>query len=369
MKAWPVLGILLMQAFLLLAHWFIFLTLIAFWPALSPAAALSLRTALFVLGLSFIVAALLGFRYTNWPVRILYWIAAVWLGLLNFFFWASCLCWLAALAFRLAHLPLDRPLAADILFGLALLAGIYGLFNARHIRVRRLSIALPGLPASWRGRTALLLSDLHLGNINGVGFSRRMVKMATALLPDIVFIPGDLFDGTRDDPDHMAAPFRALHAPFGVYFATGNHDEFGDVALYNAALTRAGIRVLSNEQVTVDGLHIVGIDFQDSTYPLRLRLFLESLHLALGEASILLNHMPSRLPTVEQAGIGLQLSGHTHGGQIFPFTFFTRRVFGEFTYGLHRMGGLQVYTSSGAGTWGPPLRAGTHPEVVFITFL
>ena len=368
MKAWPVVGILLMQAFLLLAHWFIFLTLIAFWPSLSPAQVLALRTALLLLGLSFIVAALLGFRFANWPVRILYWVAAVWLGLLNFFFWASCLCWLVALAYRLPGFPLNRPLTADLLFGLALFAGVYGLFNARHIRVRRLSIALPGLPASWRGRTALVLSDLHLGNINGAGFSRRMVAMAAALHPDIVFIPGDLFDGTRDDPDRQIAPFRELHAPFGVYFATGNHDEFGNVAHYTAALTRVGIRVLSNEQVIVDGLHVVGIDFRDSTFPLRLRMFLESLHLAPGEASILLNHMPSRLPTVEQAGIRLQLSGHTHGGQIFPFTYFTRRVFGEFTYGLHRFGGLQVYTSSGAGTWGPPMRVGTHPEIVLLTF-
>jgi hypothetical protein len=110
------------------------------------------------------------------------------------------------------------------------------------------------------------------------------------------------------------------------------------------------------------------VPYGDSTYPIRLRTTLEGLRPAQGEATILLNHVPNRLPIVEQAGITLQLSGHTHGGQIFPFTWLTRRVFGEFTYGLQQFGGLQVYTSSGAGTWGPPMRVGTHPEIVLLTF-
>jgi hypothetical protein len=92
------------------------------------------------------------------------------------------------------------------------------------------------------------------------------------------------------------------------------------------------------------------------------------LELVEGEASILLSHVPSRLPIAEQAGVSLQLSGHTHGGQVFPFTWFTRRAFGKFTYGLQQFGALQVYTSSGAGTWGPPMRVGTHPEIVLLRF-
>jgi hypothetical protein len=82
----------------------------------------------------------------------------------------------------------------------------------------------------------------------------------------------------------------------------------------------------------------------------------------------LLSHSPRALPIAEDAGISLQLSGHTHGGQIFPFTWFTERIFGEYTYGLKRFGELMVYTSSGAGTWGPPMRVGTQPEIVLIQF-
>ena len=99
-----------------------------------------------------------------------------------------------------------------------------------------------------------------------------------------------------------------------------------------------------------------------------MKAFLGSLHLDRSKASILLNHAPTRLPIVEQTGFSLQLSGHTHGGQMFPFTFFPRLVFGPFTTGLHHFGSLQVYTSSGAGTWGPPVRVGTRPEIVLIEF-
>jgi hypothetical protein len=214
----------------------------------------------------------------------------------------------------------------------------------------------------------VLLSDLHLGNINGSGFSRRMVAMAATLRPDIVFIPGDLFDGTMADLDRLAAPFKELAPPFGVYFSTGNHEEFRGKEHYMEAAIRAGMRVLNNEKVTVDGLHIAGVPFGDSTSPIRLRNTLEGLRLSPNQACILLNHMPSRLPIVERAGVSLQLSGHTHGGQLLPFTWLTRRVFGRFTYGLQRFGALQVYTSSGAGTWGPPMRVGTHPEIVLLEF-
>jgi len=367
-KAWPVLGITLMQAFLLLAHWFIYCTWIDFWWPLGKAATLTLEVAVLFLGLSFISAALLGFRYENWPIKILYKLASVWLGLLNYFFLAACLCWLIGFVFWLAGQTLDRPLIAGVLFGIALLAGVYGLVNARWIRIRRVAVTLPNLPQSWRGRSALLVTDLHLGNINGVRFSRRIVAMAERLRPDIVFMPGDLFDGIRADPDRLVAPFKALAPPFGTYFVDGNHEEFGDPAYYSAALARTGIRVLENESITVDGLRIIGVSYRDSTYPIRLRATLEGLHLSRKQASILLNHAPNRLPIVEQAGISLQLSGHTHGGQLFPFTWLTRRVFGKFTYGLQQFGALQVYTSSGAGTWGPPMRVGTHPEIVLIGF-
>jgi predicted MPP superfamily phosphohydrolase len=368
LKALVFVVIVLLQGLLLAAHWFIYRTFVVFLGPFSASTTSALRDTLFVLAFSFLIATLIGLRYTNSMVRLIYTIASVWLGFFSFLFWAACLCRLTGWALTLAGLSADRPLAATVLFGLAVLAGLYGLLNARFIRIRRVAVQLAGLPDSWRGRTALVVSDVHLGHVHGPGFSRRIVRLAARLNPDIIFLPGDLFDGGKADAARLAEPFYALAPPLGSYFSTGNHDEYGNAARYAQVLTRAGIRVLANEKVTIDGLDIVGVSHGDS-HPVRLRFTLESLHLVPSKATILLNHVPTNLTAVEVAGIGLQISGHTHAGQFFPFTWLARSVFGRFTYGLQRYGGLQVYTSSGAGTWGPPMRVGTSPEIALLTFV
>ncbi len=369
LKAWPVLAILVIQIILFLAHWFVCSTWIAFWPSLAPASAADLGVTMLVLAFSFVVASLLSFRFSNFAVRALYWLAAVWLGFLNFFFWASCVVWIAWLALQLStnSAAIRTPLAGTI-YAIAAAAGIYGLINARAIRIRRVTVRIPNLPAAWHGRRAVLLSDLHLGPINGVRFCRRLVAMASRFQPHIVFLPGDVFDGAHGDLGRLIAPLHALTAPLGVYFSTGNHEEFTDPTHYIDAIAGAGIRVLANEQVVVDGLQIAGVLYRDSTHVIRMKATLESLRPDRTLPGILLNHAPTRLPLVEQAGFSLQLSGHTHGGQLLPFTWITRSVFGCFTSGLHCFGALQVYTSTGAGTWGPPMRIGTQPEIVFLEF-
>jgi hypothetical protein len=368
--SWPIAAIAIMQSLLFLGHWVIYQTAHSFF-ALDPSANQALAVTLLLLSISFTITSLLAFRFSNPLVSLLYKASSVWLGMLNFLFWAACLCWVLDLAVRFAFpgsLALARPWVATTLFGLAILTSLYGLINARIIRERRITVKLPNLPPSWRGRTALLISDLHLGHVNGTGFSRRIARIAQRLNPSIIFIPGDLFDGTRVDPFRLAAPLFELAPPLGTYFSEGNHEDFGDPAAYCAALRKGGIHVLRGEQVEVDGVRILGVPYADSTYPMRFRTFLDNLNLDPGTPSILLNHVPNRLPIVEHARVSLQLSGHTHGGQIFPFTWFTRRAFHQFTYGLQKFGKLQVLTSSGVGTWGPPLRVGSASEVVLITF-
>jgi len=378
LKAWPLFAILVIQVILFLGHWFVYSTFIAFWPGLSPVAVGDLRVAMLVLAFSFVVASLLSFRFSNPVVRVIYWAAAVWLGFVSFFLWGSVVIRLAWLAIKFSHLVVDphafRAPLAEIIYPIAAIVGIYGLVNARIIRIRRISVQIPNLPPSWRGRRAVMMSDLHLGPINGVQFCRRVVAAASRLKPDAVFIAGDLFDGTKGVLDQLVAPFRALTPPLGIYFSTGNHEEFTSPKPYIDAITRAGIRVLASEQIVVEGLHIAGVKYHDSSSPLHMKAALSKMRTADNQSGdalqgILLNHAPTRLPIVEQAGFSLQLSGHTHGGQIFPFTWITRRVYGRFTRGLNRFGSLEVYTSTGAGTWGPPMRVGTQPEIVLIEFI
>src|SRR3984957_3994988 len=302
LKAWPVVAILVIQVILFLGHWFVYSTFVAFWPGLTPAAVGGVRTAMLVLAFSFVAASLLSFRFYNPVVRVIYWAAAVWLVFVSFFLWASVVIRLAWLAIKFSHLAANphafRAPLAEIIYSIAVLAGIYGLVNARIVRIRRVSVQIPNLPASWRGRRAVMMSDLHLGPINGVRFCRRVVAAASGLKPDVVLIPGDLFDGTKGDLDRLVAPLRALTPPLGIYFSTGNHEEFTSPKQYIDAITRAGIRVLASEQVVVDGLRIAGVMYHDSSSPLHMKAALSKMRSAgpgsdATQPGILLNHAPA----------------------------------------------------------------------------
>ncbi|MCL5671612.1 MAG: metallophosphoesterase [Acidobacteria bacterium] len=195
-----------------------------------------------------------------------------------------------------------------------------------------------------------------------------MVARLGRLRPDVLFIAGDFFDGVKVGAGNLAAELKHFSAPFGACYVTGNHEEFSNPSKYLEAMGNAGVRVLNNERVTFDGLDVVGVHHADSVRPERLRSILQDAGLGNGRASILIVHTPHRLEVAEEQGVSLQLSGHTHAGQIYPFIWLIRRVFRQYAYGLNRFGKMMVYTSSGCGTWGPPMRVGTRPELVLIEF-
>jgi len=194
-----------------------------------------------------------------------------------------------------------------------------------------------------------------------------MVAMILEEGPDAIFIAGDLYDGTHIDAREAAQPLSRLTAPHGVYFVAGNHEQFGDDSKYLQAVKAAGVRVLNSEKVEADGLQIVGVPYH-SAHGERLASALKSVRLDRDRASVLLVHAPDEPEIAEAAGVSLQLSGHTHLGQFIPWNWFARRIYRQFVYGLSRIGRMQVFTSSGAGTWGPPLRLGSNPEIVMLQF-
>ena len=360
--------IVIIQSILFLAHWLVYETWISFLGPRAPLEISALQVAMAALSISFVSASMLAWRYSNFLVRLLYKIAAVWLGVLSFCFWAACSCWLVYGVAALAGSHVNRRELAEVLFGLAALASLYGIVNAARTRVNRITVKLPNLPQSWRGRVAALVSDTHLGHVRGYGFMRHIVRMLARLCPDVVFITGDMYDGTVADVVRLAEPWTELSATFGAYFVTGNHEEFTDRAKYLDAVRRSGVRVLDNEKVTLDGLQIVGVHYRESIDAEHLRSILQQADLDRNRASIMLIHAPNRLPIAEEAGISLQLSGHTHGGQFLPYTWITSRIYGQYVHGLNRFGKLMVFTSWGVGTWGPPMRFGTKPEIVLIQF-
>jgi predicted MPP superfamily phosphohydrolase len=359
------------QSILFAGHWLVYETVAAFLITDTPRGPLgisALAWTFLLLSVSSVAASLLAWRYTNPLMRAFYSAAAIWLAFFNFLFFAACACWAIYGISRVFRWQIDGRLLAAISFAAALAAGIYGIANAAWLRVKRVSVQLPGLPESWRGRVAALVSDTHLGHVRGVGFIRRIVALLNRAKPDIVFLAGDVFDGTAVNAEKVVSPFRGIAAPLGTYFVTGNHEEFRDSSPYIAAIAKAGVRVLKNEKVTVDGLQIVGVFYHESTWEPRLQEILQAASIDRARASILISHEPRHLAVAEREGISLQVSGHTHGGQMIPWTRFASRIFGRFVHGLQRFEQMLVYTSYGAGTWGPPARVGTYAEIVLIEF-
>lgn len=239
--------------------------------------------------------------------------------------------------------------------------------------VRQVEVPLPNLPPSLDGFTILHLSDMHLDLVHGKTWLEKVVKRANGLAADLVAVTGDLAEGSVAQFGAEAEPIRELQAPHGVYFVTGNHEYFHDLRGWLSYLGDRGIRVLRNERVPVEsngaGFDLAGVDDHDG------RRMAEGhgpdLEGALAgrdpeKVLVLLAHQPRIVQEAEDRGVDLVLSGHTHGGQIWPFSYLVY-LQQPYVRGLIRHGGTYLYISSGTGFWGPPMRLGTTAELALIT--
>jgi predicted MPP superfamily phosphohydrolase len=313
-----------------------------------------------LLTLSFI-AALFGNAYFYNPLsRIAYRITAVWMGLLIYLL-------LAAVITSICMVAGFGEVPGFIAYALACAVALYGSLHARKIYVKRISLELQNLPEYWKGKRIAFVSDLHLGQIHGRKFTQKVADLINAESPDIVLVGGDLFDGSVPAISDSAEPLRSLQAKHGSYFVTGNHEEFRDNAPFIEAAKKAGLTVLANMKVEIEGIQFVGVHYSSAENHENFNELFKTIGIDTHKPSILIKHEPSDVDVAREAGISLQLSGHTHHAQVWPFRFIPKRIYKGFDYGLKKDGAIQAYTSSGVGTWGPPIRVGTDSEIVILT--
>jgi predicted MPP superfamily phosphohydrolase len=274
----------------------------------------------------------------------------------------------AELASPARRLLFARLLAAVSGSGAALMtaSGLRAALAA--IDVRELDVRIPGLPAALDGFRLVQLSDLHLGPILGRDWLAGVVSRARGLRPDLVAITGDLVDGSVEQLAPHVEPLRALaDVPHGVFFVTGNHEYYSGVDEWLAHLPSLGVRPLRNERVEVaPGLDLAGIDDPTGRPPGHgpdLRKALAGRDPA--RALVLLAHQPRQFFEAAEHKVPLTLVGHTHGGQLWPFSWLVH-LLQPFVAGLHRKGDSWLYVSRGAGFWGPPLRVGAPAEITLV---
>jgi predicted MPP superfamily phosphohydrolase len=331
----------------------------------STPALLCLGIVLGVMSASFVLSTIIGMQWYNVFTRSIYTISAIWIGFFTYLF-------LVAVVYGLLVAATGSPLpvVGMIGFTVAIAVSVYGVIRARTPVVTKVDVMLPNLPPSWRGKKAVFVSDLHLGQLNGPAFAKRITDKINALTPDIVFIGGDLYDGTSaPDPAMLAAPLSKLSSTFGTHYISGNHEEFGDGNTFFKAVRSLGITTLIDQMIEIDGMQLIGVDYHSTASAEGFKEVLSGIQIDVQKPSILLKHEPRHIEIARDHHVSLQISGHTHRGQQWPFAYVTQLIYGQFAYGLSRLDSLQAYTSSGVGTWGPPLRVGTHAEIVLITFV
>ncbi len=360
---------------LALVHVVIFKTFVTLF---SPSYSGKLLTGLIlaILGISFIISSIINSNTDHLIGRLYYHISAIWLGFMTYLFIASCLFAIVLLVSKLFTGTGVLNIAHSIgfiLYTLAIIGGIYGLWNARDIMIRNTEIFIPSLPATWQGRKILMFADSHFGAIHHDRKARAIVDKIKEINPDMILISGDFFDGSYLDYVKFTSIFKEIHPPLGIYFATGNHEEFSDSEKYLTALESAGIKVLRDTAVTIDGLRIIGIGDRNSISTVKFTGILQNIFGDSNSSSqrqiptILLKHQPRQLDIAESYGIDLQVSGHTHRAQMFPLNLLTYYIYKGYDYGLKKYGKMQVLTTSGVGTWGPPMRVGSKNEMWVIS--
>jgi len=275
-----------------------------------------------------------------------------------------------------ARLRLARALAVAVV-AVSAVVGSYSIFQGlREPVVKELRIAIPGLPPALTGTTIVQLTDLHIGATKRSSFASDIVRRCNALSPDVVVITGDLVEGRFGSGREDTLPLAGLRARQGVFMVTGNHEYYSGLRQWLPELQRLGIRVLRNEHVVIDadkghGWELVGIEDWNGRsiesdggpdFPRAVAGHDPS------RPMVLLSHQPRAIYLAAQAGVALMLSGHTHGGQIWPFNYMVH-LQQPFVNGLHRVGQTQLYVSPGTGYWGPPMRLGTRGEITRITLV
>jgi uncharacterized protein len=309
-----------------------------------------------------------------------------WVGLTAMGFFSSLLVLTLLREFLLAstHLFMSSEQArlwaapsAQVTLLLTLFMTVTGMIVARRSpAIVEVQIPVPDLPRALHGFSIAQISDVHVGPTIKRGFVEGIVRRVNELNADLIAVTGDLVDGSVQQLSADTAPLAALVARHGAYFVTGNHEYYSGERAWTEEIRRLGIRVLKNEHVVLqhDGASLVLAGVTDVSAhhfdPAQRSDPAAALYGAPADAGakILLAHQPSSATAAAEAGFHVQISGHTHGGQFWPWNLFIH-FFQPFTSGLHRLKDLSVYVSRGTGYWGPPNRFGVPSEITHIRLI
>ncbi len=318
------------------------------------------------LSATFLISTILLQQFNSKPFEIYYWFSSLWTGyMVNLLLLIIPLYFITQIA-ELKNINIHYKELAFTVMTLALIAVIVGLVISKNPRLKYVDINIQNLPDSWNGKTAVQISDVHLNHVHKAEFMKQIAKKINGINPDILFITGDFFDGEGQGLEQLSAPLSTINPPLGKYFVTGNHETYLGLGPVYDAILKTDTIVLHDEAVNVDGVNLIGLSYPSRGNSRNFSLLNDLVDK--NKTNILLYHEPRHLKEISETGVNFQLSGHTHRGQLFPFNFITKLMYRGYDYGLNKYNDLLIYTTNGAGTWGPPIRTEGRSEIVVFTF-
>jgi predicted MPP superfamily phosphohydrolase len=363
-----------------LLHWFLYSRLVSALEITSPALLWPLRLLAAFLAVSYILVRILEQRFPGFIAHALDWVASIWIGMMWQFLWITFLFFLVKVVLVVGGQWGSYTLETQQLLGrssfyivttLVVLICGYGIYKATgRARLVEVHVPVKNFKPEYKGFTIAMMADFHASNTNGKDRIAMWCEQITGLRPDVVLVPGDIIDTPAKQIPDVADGFRKLSAPHGVYSTTGNHEYYVGMPSAVELMRRGGMNVLMNENVSLpNGILISGIEDRTARsmgkpLPPFEQLIPENDSSAV---RILLMHTPATGDVQKAIGAGFNLvvSGHTHGGQMFPFTMFTKMAF-PYHHGLYKVNDGYQLTTCGIGYWGPPMRIGKPPEIMLV---
>jgi len=288
----------------------------------------------------------------NFFTESLYFLAMLWFGFLFLSF-----SYLIVLEAVNLFYPAFNSLGLGIIFfAIMILMVGYATYNAGQVSVKEVSIKDFG--ATLR---AVQITDLHIGSLRNHDYLEKIVSKVNSLKPELVFITGDLVDDSGSLTNESFRALKKLKAP--TYFVMGNHEYYNNFSKVEKLLEGNGVIVLRNEVVELKKINLIGIDYTENSKVVKKELNKTKINNS--KPSILLNHVPVGAEVAKAKGVKLMLSGHTHAGQIFPFSLLVRLTYSKIK-GLYSENGFYTYVNPGTGTWGPPMRLGSKKEITLL---
>ncbi len=311
-------------------------------------------TLLIIAVISYPLSAMIERVVSNTATRIFYTGASAWMGISFYLLTFIIIYSLISLLFKI-----PGEIAGITIVAVTGILSIYSLINSLYLNINEIEIPLNHLKNDMK---VVQLSDIHIGSIRNSSYIEKIVEKTNKIDPEIVLITGDMVDGSARLHTNTFNAINKLKAP--VFFITGNHETYEGLDEVFRVLRNTNMRVLRDEMVECKDIQIIGVEY--SFEPNHMGNVLAKLKINMEKPSIVLYHLPRELKTVAKAGIGLQLSGHTHAGQMFPFNYLVRLMF-RYMHGIYKYDGTYLHVSPGTGTWGPPMRLGSRCEITVIT--